>query len=96
MSPESRSQRSKPAWKRRRCTGSWMRGTGVAVRVGEGLGAAEVGAGQIMMGTDYPFPWVTAPVDHVLKTPGLNDAEREAILGGTAAKLLKLDLPSTR
>jgi aminocarboxymuconate-semialdehyde decarboxylase len=51
---------------------------------------AEVGASHIMIGTDYPFPWVDAPVDHVLNTPGLRDADREAILGGTAAKLLKL------
>jgi aminocarboxymuconate-semialdehyde decarboxylase len=51
---------------------------------------AEVGVGHIMMGTDYPFPWVDAPVDHVLKTPGLSDAQREAILGGTAMKLLAL------
>jgi len=29
-------------------------------------------------------------VDHVLATPGLNDDERVAILGGTAAKLLRL------
>jgi aminocarboxymuconate-semialdehyde decarboxylase len=52
--------------------------------------AAEVGAGQIMMGTDYPFPWVDAPVDHVLDAAGLTDAQREAILGGTAATLLRL------
>ena len=32
---------------------------------------AEVGASQIVMGTDYPYPWVDAPVDHVLATPGL-------------------------
>ncbi len=51
---------------------------------------AEVGASRIMMGTDYPFPWVTAPVDHVLSTPALTDVQREAILGGTAAKLLGL------
>ena len=54
---------------------------------------AEVGADRIMIGTDYPFPWVGDPVDHVLKTPGLNDAQREAILGGTAAKLLRLSSP---
>jgi aminocarboxymuconate-semialdehyde decarboxylase len=51
---------------------------------------AEVGAGHIMMGTDYPFPWVEAPVDHVLGTAALSDAQREEILGGTAAKLLGL------
>jgi aminocarboxymuconate-semialdehyde decarboxylase len=56
---------------------------------------AEVGAERIMIGTDYPFPWVGEPVDHVLKTPELNDAQREAILGGTAAKLLGLNSPST-
>ena len=51
---------------------------------------AEVGAGHVMMGTDYPYPWVGAPVDHVLDTPGLTDADREAILGGTARTLLRL------
>ena len=51
---------------------------------------AEVGVAHVMMGTDYPFPWVTAPVDHVLDTPGLRDADREAILGGTATKFLSL------
>ena len=55
---------------------------------------AEVGADRVMIGTDYPFPWVSDPVDHVLKTPGLNDAQREAILGGTAAKLLGLRPPA--
>lgn len=51
---------------------------------------AEVGVSQIMIGTDYPFPWSTTTVDHVLKTPGLSDADKRAILGETAAKLLKL------
>ena len=51
---------------------------------------ATCGASQIVIGTDYPYPWVDAPVNHVLATPGLNSAERTAILGGTAAKLLKL------
>ena len=51
---------------------------------------AECGASQIMIGTDYPFPWSTTTVDHVLNTPGLTDADKRAILGGTAAKLLKI------
>jgi aminocarboxymuconate-semialdehyde decarboxylase len=42
------------------------------------------------MGTDYPYPWSDAPVDHVLDTPALSDADREAILGGTARTLLGL------
>jgi aminocarboxymuconate-semialdehyde decarboxylase len=49
---------------------------------------AEAGSGQIVMGTDYPFPWTQTSVDHILTTPGLSDAERVAMLGGTAAKLL--------
>jgi aminocarboxymuconate-semialdehyde decarboxylase len=49
---------------------------------------AETGSGQIVMGTDYPFPWTKTAVDHILRTPGLSGAERVAMLGGTAAKLL--------
>jgi aminocarboxymuconate-semialdehyde decarboxylase len=55
--------------------------------------AAEVGASQIVMGTDYPYPWVSEPVEHILQTPGLTDVEREAVLGGTAAALLGLGPP---
>jgi aminocarboxymuconate-semialdehyde decarboxylase len=40
------------------------------------------------MGTDYPFPWTSTAVEHILGTPDLTDAERVAILGGTAANLL--------
>jgi aminocarboxymuconate-semialdehyde decarboxylase len=50
--------------------------------------AAETGPGRIVMGTDYPFPWTTTSVDHILRTPELSDADRVAMLGGTAAKLL--------
>jgi aminocarboxymuconate-semialdehyde decarboxylase len=50
--------------------------------------AAQVGAGQIVLGTDYPFPWQEKAVEHVMQTPGFTDAQRAAILGGTAAKLL--------
>jgi aminocarboxymuconate-semialdehyde decarboxylase len=49
---------------------------------------AETGVGQVVMGTDYPYPWTSTSVDLVLNTPGLSDADRVAILGGTAAKLL--------
>jgi aminocarboxymuconate-semialdehyde decarboxylase len=49
---------------------------------------AETGSGQIVMGTDYPYPWTSTSVDHILETPGLSDAERVAILGNTAARLL--------
>ena len=51
---------------------------------------AEVGASQIVMGTDYPFPWTKAAVYHILTTPGLSDTERVAMLGGTAEKLLAI------
>jgi aminocarboxymuconate-semialdehyde decarboxylase len=50
--------------------------------------AAETGPGQIVMGTDYPYPWTRTSVDHILNTPGLSDDERMAMLGGTAARLL--------
>jgi aminocarboxymuconate-semialdehyde decarboxylase len=51
--------------------------------------AAEVGTSQIVMGTDYPFPWTrTAVVDHILDTPGLSDGGRAAMLGENAARLL--------
>ncbi len=52
---------------------------------------AQCGASQLMIGTDFPFPWSDAIVDDVLKTPGLSDADKRAILGETAAKLLKVN-----
>ena len=50
--------------------------------------AAEVGVRQLMIGTDYPYPWTSTAVDHILDTPGFSDTERVAMLGGNAAKLL--------
>jgi predicted TIM-barrel fold metal-dependent hydrolase len=42
------------------------------------------------MGWDYPFPVASRhPLRDVL-SPGLKDSEKEAILGTTAARLLKL------
>jgi aminocarboxymuconate-semialdehyde decarboxylase len=49
---------------------------------------AESGVSQIMIGTDYPFPWTSTEVDLVLATPGLSDDDRIAILGGTAQRLM--------
>ena len=49
---------------------------------------AETGPSQIVMGTDYPFPWTSTSVDHILGTPGLSDADKVAMLGGTAMSLL--------
>ena len=51
---------------------------------------AEVGSSQLMVGTDYPYPWTDTAIDLVLETPGLSDADMIAILGGTAAELLGL------
>jgi aminocarboxymuconate-semialdehyde decarboxylase len=52
--------------------------------------AAEAGAGQLMVGTDYPYPWTKTAVDLILETPGLTDDDKLAILGGTAARLLRI------
>src|SRR5438874_4952581 len=52
--------------------------------------AAEAGSSQIVMGTDHPIPWQDKSVDHILGTPSLSDAERVAILGETAARLLRI------
>ena len=49
---------------------------------------AEVGASQIVLGTDHPFPWNRTAVDHILATPGASDADLAAMLGGTASRLL--------
>ncbi len=53
--------------------------------------AAEVGASQLVIGTDHPYPWTTTAVDHVLNSPHLSEAEKAGILEGTAAKLLGLN-----
>jgi aminocarboxymuconate-semialdehyde decarboxylase len=51
---------------------------------------AQVGAGQVVIGTDHPIPWEEHPVDLVLETTSLSAADRVAILGDNARRLLNL------
>jgi predicted TIM-barrel fold metal-dependent hydrolase len=53
--------------------------------------AAQVGTGQVLLGSDYPFPWELHPVDHIFATTTLSDDEKADILGRTAAKLLNFE-----
>ena len=48
---------------------------------------AQVGAGQIVLGSDYPYPWQLQPVDHIFASASLSDDDKADILGRTAAKL---------
>lgn len=53
----------------------------------------EVGARQVVIGTDFSFEMGNpSAVDHILGVPGLSDAEREAVLGGNAARSLGIHL----
>jgi aminocarboxymuconate-semialdehyde decarboxylase len=52
--------------------------------------AAVVGPDHVMVGTDYGFNWSKDPASLVLSTPELSSDDKVAILGGTAAKLLRL------
>lgn len=51
---------------------------------------AQVGASQVVLGTDHPIPWEEYPVEHVMTTTSLSDAEKIAILGANASKLLAM------
>jgi aminocarboxymuconate-semialdehyde decarboxylase len=53
--------------------------------------AAQVGASQIVLGSDYPFPWELHPVDHIFASTSLSDEEKADILGRTAAKLFNME-----
>jgi aminocarboxymuconate-semialdehyde decarboxylase len=50
---------------------------------------AEVGVSQMVYGTDYPFDWPVG-IDFVLNAPFLNNAQKEAILGGNLIRLLRI------
>lgn len=51
---------------------------------------AEVGVSQVLLGTDFPSKWALHPADFVLDSPDLSDADRRAVLGGNAEKLLRM------
>lgn len=54
--------------------------------------AAEVGSDRLVIGTDHPIPWQSDSVNHILNASGFSDAEKRAMLGETAAKLLGIAL----
>ena len=51
---------------------------------------AVAGADQIVMGSDWPYPWVYDPVDQIMACDSLNDEQKRGALGETAAKLLNI------
>jgi predicted TIM-barrel fold metal-dependent hydrolase len=51
--------------------------------------AQQVGADRLMIGTDHPIPWNERPVDHI-EASRLSSADKDAILGGNAARLLNI------
>ncbi len=53
--------------------------------------ATQVGTSQIMLGSDYPYPWQLSPVDHIFACTSLSDDEKADVLGRTAAKLFNVE-----
>jgi predicted TIM-barrel fold metal-dependent hydrolase len=49
---------------------------------------AQVGASQVLLGSDYPYPFQLHPVDHIFESESLSDDHKADILGRTAARLL--------
>jgi len=52
---------------------------------------AQVGASQVMLGSDHPFPWEQHPVDHIMGS-SLSDEDKAAILSENAAKLFGIKM----
>jgi aminocarboxymuconate-semialdehyde decarboxylase len=50
---------------------------------------AEMGVSQVAFGTDVPFNWPVT-LDLIVDSPSLTNADKEAILGGTLTKLLRI------
>src|ERR1700686_5231681 len=71
-----------PSWRRRRRNISSRSISDSLVFPPEAIRhlAAQVGPGQTGPGSDYPFPWQLAPVDHVFASSTLSDDEKADIL----------------
>ena len=53
------------------------------------------GADHVVMGTDYPYDMAeTDPVGFVDGTSGLSEEQKSTVMGGNAARLLKINPPS--
>ncbi len=50
---------------------------------------AEMGASQVVYGTDIPYNWPDT-LDLIINASYLSDAEKEAIVGGNLLKLLRI------
>ena len=58
---------------------------------------ARFGADHVLLGTDYPYDMgMERPVEFIEGVKGLSPAERQAIQGGNAARLLKIDYNKTQ
>jgi aminocarboxymuconate-semialdehyde decarboxylase len=51
---------------------------------------AQVGAGQVVLGSDFPYPFQLQPVDHIFASESLSDDHKADILGRTSARLLNI------
>lgn len=52
----------------------------------------QYGADHILLGTDYPYDMAEYfPIQHVVATEGLSEAEKAKVAGGSAVELFKLD-----
>ena len=52
---------------------------------------AKVGADKVMLGSDWPFPIGDFTPAKVVEAANLSDADRQAILGGNAARIFRLE-----
>jgi predicted TIM-barrel fold metal-dependent hydrolase len=69
--------------------GSWLIDTMIFRENGLQHLVNEVGVGQLVYGTDYPFDWPVG-VDFILNAKFLSNADKEAFLGGNFIRLLRL------